>query len=108
MNICASPNGVMRASKINYSLTTLRKPSVMFLASTPAENVQLGEEQTNKCRRPGSAAVVRIVTSLSGSRQCGQLFFISNLGTGFVMARPPPVGNESVSRRDGSGDEMVA
>lgn len=62
----------------------------MFLASTPAENVQLGEEQTNKCRRPGRAAVVRIVTSLSGSRQCGQLFFISNLGTGFVMGAALP------------------
>jgi len=72
-----------------YSLT-LRKPSVMFLASTPAENVQLGEEQTSRCRRPGSAAVVRIVTSLSGSWQCGQLFFTSNLGIGLVMARPSP------------------
>jgi hypothetical protein len=62
----------------------------MFLASTPAENVQLGEEQTRRWRRPGSAAVVRMVTSLSGSWQCGQLFFTSNLGTGLVMASLSP------------------
>jgi hypothetical protein len=80
----------------------------MFLASTPAENVQLGEEQTRRCRRPGSAAVVRMVTSRSGSWQCGQLFFTSNLGIGLVMVcRSPGLASDSVSRRDGSGDEMV-